>query len=90
MEKETNIDQAFVLQLRQALGANIKEKRTALNMDQSALGHAIGVTYSTISKIESGKFPTAIDTYLKIGIALNFKIEFNDNELLILNLKKRK
>lgn len=76
MKNSTNISPDFVIHCRQDLGAKIKAKRKELNMDQATLGEAVGVQATTISKIEAGKFPTQIDMYIKIGIALNFKIEF--------------
>ena len=74
MIKETNIDKNHIITLRQELGAQIKEKRWAANMDQKTLADTIGVHSNTIIKMEAGIFPTPIDLYIKIGVVLNFKI----------------
>lgn len=76
MNKETNIDQEYVMSLRQGLGAKIKAKRIEAKVSQEQLGEAVGVQKATISKLEAGKFPTQIDMYIKIGLILDFKIDF--------------
>jgi DNA-binding XRE family transcriptional regulator len=75
MKKETNIDQSFVKHLREVLGAKIKEARKSQGLDQKQLAEQVGLTASTIGKIEAGKFSSEIDIYIKIGIVLNFKLE---------------
>lgn len=76
MQKETNIDRSFVKHLRETLGTRINFTRKDMGMTQRQLGEAVGLTPGTIDKIEKGRFDTGIDSYIKIGIALNFKIEF--------------
>lgn len=75
MEKQTNIDQEYILEYRKQLGLRFKEARN--NKTLQEISDAVGVTAGTISKIENGKFPSAIDLYIKIAIVLNLKIEIS-------------
>lgn len=75
MEKQTNIDQDYVIEYRQKLGLKLREARKQNDLTLRQVGESIGVNDTTIGKIENGKFPTAIDMYIKIAIVLNLKIE---------------
>lgn len=75
MQKETNINQDYILEYRKKLGLQLKEARGDKTLQEIA--DSIGVTAGTISKIENGKFPSAIDLYIKIAIVLNLKIEIS-------------
>lgn len=75
MNKQTNIDQSFVKALREALGLKINLIRNRQKISKKELAEMVGLTPATIAKIEAGKFSSEIDVYIKIGIALNFKVD---------------
>lgn len=72
MNRETNIDQQYVVEYRKKLGAQLKEARGEKTLQEIA--DAVGMTVPTISRIENGKFPSPIDLYIKIAVVLNLKI----------------
>lgn len=74
MIQETIISQEYVLDYRKGLGAKLKEARKKGSLTVQTVADKTGLTIGTISKIENGKFPASIDTYIKLAILLNLKI----------------
>lgn len=54
----------------EAIGQDIKQNRRFLDWTQRQLSEKAGVTFTTVSKIESG-FPIGDDLLKKIALALN-------------------
>lgn len=74
MPKDIDTIQEYIVEYRQQLGAKLKEARKSSNLTLNDIAKEINVTEGTISRIEAGKFPSAIDLYIKIAIVLNLKI----------------
>lgn len=58
------------MDLKQALGANIRHHRRAQGMTQEALAEAVGVSIETVGKIERGVAAPSFDTVERIAAAL--------------------
>ncbi len=66
---------------RKLIAAYLKERREELGMSCEELGKKIGLTRSTIFRIEQGRYSPDLDTFLAITQALNcyFFIESKDS-----------
>ncbi len=60
--------------LDQQIGANIRERRRALNISQSHLAELIGVTFQQVQKYEKGVNRVAASTLVNIANALDAPI----------------
>lgn len=60
---------------KERIGARIVELRNELNMTQEDLAQKSGLTRSTISKIEKGKYNVSVDILSKLVRPLGVKIE---------------
>ena len=54
----------------------IKQRRKALNMNQTELAERTGITQTTISAIEKGKNDTTCSVIAKIAAALNVSTDY--------------
>jgi transcriptional regulator with XRE-family HTH domain len=54
-----------------ALGAFVRSKRTELNLEQSDLANALGLSQASYSRIEAGKANISVDHMCQIAKALN-------------------
>lgn len=54
-----------------ALGQNIKDRRTEMQLTQLELCHAAGIDLSYISRIERGQVNISMEALLKVSDALN-------------------
>lgn len=70
-----NIDESFLITERQRLGTELKEIRESQGMDRKAFAEKMGISVSTVSKIEAGKWNFGIDVLVIYGIHLEFKIQ---------------
>lgn len=61
---------------KENVGRRIKTARENRNIEQKVLAQMIGVSFSTINKIENGKQDIRLDLLGKISNALNVKIEY--------------
>jgi transcriptional regulator with XRE-family HTH domain len=60
------------------VGRKIREFREKKGYSQDVLAEIMGVSRSTLSKIENGKFSFSIDYLIKISFALEFELKLVD------------
>lgn len=65
---------------REKIGSRIKEIRSSQGLTQQDLADRCGITRTTISKIESGKFNLSIDLLNRILSPLNAEILIKEVE----------
>ena len=61
---------------RHLIGGLLKKRREELNLSIEDLAENVGLSPSSISRIENGKFSATIDTLLAISKELKCKINF--------------
>ena len=57
------------------IGSRLRELREAQGLTTTQLGEKFGLTQSTISKVENGKWSVSLDILSKICDALGAKVE---------------
>lgn len=62
-----------VSSMRKVLANRLYELRTAADLSQAALAEAAGIDRKTINRIENGHFSPALDTLVRLGVALGVK-----------------
>lgn len=70
--KMTNIK---TLEKRKTIGKQIKKNREGRGLSQLELAEKMGVSRSTISKIENGEFAFSVDYLIKLSENLEFTIK---------------
>lgn len=60
---------------RLRIGSRIRELREAQGLTSTQLGEMCGLTQSTISKVENGKWSVSIDILSKVCEALGARVE---------------
>ena len=60
---------------RLRIGLRLRELREAQGLTTTLLGERCGLTQSTISKVENGKWSVSLDILSKISAALGAKVE---------------
>lgn len=60
---------------RQRIGSRLRELREAQGLTTTQLGERCGLTQSTISKIENGRWSASIDILSKVCEVLGAKVE---------------
>lgn len=60
--------------LRKEIGTAIMEIRRSKGYNQKQLAEVLGISRSTLSKIENGNFAISVDYLERISLALNFQI----------------
>ncbi|MCA0387318.1 MAG: helix-turn-helix domain-containing protein [Bacteroidetes bacterium] len=60
--------------LRKEIGTAIMEIRRSKGYNQKQLAEVLGISRSTLSKIENGNFAISVDYLERISHALNFQI----------------
>jgi len=61
---------------RHLIGGLLKKRREGLKLSVEELAENVGLSPSSISRIENGKFSATIDTLLAISKELKCKINF--------------
>ena len=61
---------------RDKIGSAIQKKRIELGWTQTDLADRCGLSYSTISKIESGRWSASVDLLSSLGPALGLSLKF--------------
>lgn len=74
---KSKIDENHLIDKRQEIGEKIKRFREAKGLSQQQLSEEMGVSRSTISKIEDGKWNFGIDTLNVFSVYLGFKVDLN-------------
>ena len=77
---KSNIDPACLLEVRQEYGRWIRKIREGKGMTQEQLSEKIGVSRTTIGKIEAGKWNIGIDTISVLAFNLDFYPMFVENK----------
>jgi len=70
--------ESLILKQRNLVGLKVREFREKKGFSQDVLAEIIGVSRSTISKIENGKFSFSIDYLSKLSLFLDFQISLED------------
>ena len=65
------IEKEYISSLRQIIGEWLKTIREEKNLSQRELGEMCGMTHTTISKIEAGKWSFGIDTLILLLVKLD-------------------
>lgn len=60
---------------RLRIGSRLRELREAQGLTSTQLGEMCGLTQSTISKVENGKWSVSIDILSKVCEALGARVE---------------
>jgi transcriptional regulator with XRE-family HTH domain len=75
--KANNIDESFLISERKRIGLELKNKREEKGLTTQQLADDMGISRSTISKIENGKWNFGIDTITTLAVYLGFKLHLN-------------
>ncbi len=59
---KSNIDESYLLAERHRIGSRLKELRKSKNLSMKKVSADLGITETTVSKIEAGKWNFGIDT----------------------------
>lgn len=70
--------ESLILKRRNLVGLKVREFREKKGFSQDVLAEIMGVSRSTISKIENGKFSFSIDYLSKLSLFLDFQISLED------------
>ncbi|MDO4925239.1 MAG: helix-turn-helix transcriptional regulator [Turicibacter sp.] len=57
------------------LNNRLKEYRARINVNQTEMGHLVGVSRQTISQIERGDYSPSVTLALKIAKVLDVRVE---------------
>lgn len=71
---KSNIDEKFLIQERKRIGSEIRTRREAKGLSQQQLADEMGISMTTVSKVEAGKWNFGIDTLTSFAIYLDFKL----------------
>lgn len=77
---------------RKVIGEHIRELREEKSLTQAELGEIVGVSQTTIAKIENGVFNFGIDTVSALSVALDFYTFFipkDSNDELAVQMRER-
>lgn len=61
-----------ILEVRKLIGAHIRDLRIAKGLTQEDLAKEMGISRSTIAKIENGKWAFSVDTIVEFSHHLDF------------------
>ncbi|HPB05603.1 MAG TPA: helix-turn-helix transcriptional regulator [Prolixibacteraceae bacterium] len=75
MNDKTDKIESTVLNFRLVLGEEIKNVREQKGLNQEQLAEIMGVSRSTISKIENGKFSISVDYLARFSIYLDHEFK---------------
>lgn len=67
-----NVNEEHFIEVRKILGSWIKEMREEKKLSQQQLADIMGISRSTISKVEDGKWNFGIDTLTAFAVYLDF------------------
>lgn len=87
-----NINPEYAFEVRKLIGSWLKEARAEQKMTQDDLANKMGMSRSTISKIEDGRWNFGIDTLTLFCIHLNiflFLVPKNSNDDLAQSMRDR-
>jgi transcriptional regulator with XRE-family HTH domain len=74
------IEKNKTMEARKRFGVLFRTIRKRKKLSQTKVGELCGVSYQTINKVEQGLLPYSVDLIIKLGIVLDFNIEFVENE----------
>jgi len=87
-----NINPEYAYEVRKIIGSWIKEMREEKGLSQQDLADKMGMSRSTISKVEDGKWNYGIDTITLFAVHLDFFQFFipkNSNDELAVSMRER-
>jgi transcriptional regulator with XRE-family HTH domain len=87
-----NINEEYLIEVRKILGSWIKQMREDKKLSQQQLADKMGISRSTISKIEDGKWNFGIDTLTIFALHLDFfqfLVPKDSNDELAVTMRNR-
>lgn len=72
---------------RLRIGGRLRELREAQGLTTTQLGELCGLSHSTISKVENGKWSVSLDILGKICEALDAKLTINHKDMKVEEIK---
>jgi DNA-binding XRE family transcriptional regulator len=78
-DEESTNNTEYIANVRQVIGSWIKEYRERKGITQTELADRLGITFGTVSKIESGKW-ISLEIVIKIALELDFYPVFLENK----------
>ncbi len=75
MESESPLTEVKVKEFRLKLGDTIRLVREERGYSQEKLAEMMGVSRSTISKIENGRFSITVDYLVRFSISLDYEFK---------------
>ncbi len=77
---KSNINPEYILETRKIYGSWIKLLREGKGWSQQELSDKIGISQSTITKIENGRWNFGIDTITVLAVHLDFFVFFLEKD----------
>lgn len=68
---------------REEIGAELQTLRVQRGLTVRELGETSGLAFTTISKIENGRYNVSVDILGKVADALGYKLTFEEKEVRI-------
>jgi transcriptional regulator with XRE-family HTH domain len=87
-----NINQEYLYEVRKIIGSWIKQMREEKGLTQEELADKMGMSRTTISKVEDGKWNYGIDTITLFAVHLDFFQFFipkNSNDEVAIAMRER-
>lgn len=75
---KSNIEETYLISERLRIGSLIKKRRDDKGLTSQQLADEMGISRSTISKIEAGKWNFGIDTLSTFASFLDFDVVIKD------------
>lgn len=73
-----NINPEYVQEIRTIIGNKLKLMREEKHLSQQQLAYRIGISASTVSKIEAGKWSVSVNMLAMFAEHLNFEIDLKN------------
>ena len=77
---KSNLNTEFLAETRKAISAQLIAFREKENLTQLQLAEEMGISPSTVSKVETGKWSISLDTLATFAHYLKFTIKLEPNE----------
>jgi transcriptional regulator with XRE-family HTH domain len=83
MDKINLTKETFIINNRNNISSEIRKYREKKGFSQEQLAALMGISRTTISKIENGKFAISVDYLAKLSWHLDFDIKISEKEIQI-------
>lgn len=68
----------YIMSYREEIGSELQALRVQKGLTVRELGDACGLAFTTISKIENGRYNVSVDILGKVADALGYKLTFEE------------